>query len=206
MTFEAWLIFATFWMVFVTTPGPNAANCIQTAMSSGFRLSLWCVAAILVQASAFLTLSAAGVSALLVAMPGVYTVLKYGGAALLVWLGVRAWMRAGEPPALPPAAGSIFRRALMIATFNAKSLAGYIAAFSQFIDPTVPVWQQMPLIAPTALTLTALSYTGYCAIGAGLGRAAMGRVFAKGVRRILAGCFILYGVLLGASTNQVGAR
>ena len=29
MSFEAWTIFALFWLVFVTTPGPNAVNCIQ---------------------------------------------------------------------------------------------------------------------------------------------------------------------------------
>jgi homoserine/homoserine lactone efflux protein len=54
---------------------------------------------------------------------------------------------------------------------------------------------------PTALTLTALSYTGYCALGAGLGRAALGAVFHIWVRRVLAACFVIYGLLLGAATT-----
>ncbi|MEC7258870.1 MAG: LysE family translocator, partial [Pseudomonadota bacterium] len=51
-----------------------------------------------------------------------------------------------------------------------------------------------------ALTLTALSYTTFTALGAGLGRAALGAVFNTWFRRCLAICFIIYGVLLGAST------
>ena len=54
---------------------------------------------------------------------------------------------------------------------------------------------------PTALTLTALSYTTYTALGAGLGRAALGAVFNVWLRRTLAMCFIIYGVLLGSAAT-----
>jgi homoserine/homoserine lactone efflux protein len=98
-------------------------------------------------------------------------------------------------------ARSVYLQALAIATINPKSVAGYLAAFSQFVQPDVPIWQQMGVIMPTALTLTALSYTGFTALGAGLGRAALGAVFHVGVRRALATCFVIYGVLLGAATT-----
>ena len=206
MSFEGWLIFVVFWIVFVTTPGPNAANCIQNGMTFGFRRSLWAVAAILTQASAFLLLSAAGVTALIVALPEVFFWVQLAGAGLLIWLGVRAWRNARNEIVLPSGAGSIYGRALAIATINAKSLAGYLAAFSQFVQPDVPIWTQMQVIMPTALTLTALSYVGYTALGAGLGRAALGAVFNTWVRRVLAGCFVVYGLLLGgAALPQRGA-
>lgn len=140
MGWEAWIIFAAFWVVFVTTPGPNAANCIQNGMTHGFRRSLWGVAAILTQATLFLMLSAAGVNALIASLPEVFFWLQMGGALLLIWLGVRGWMRAHLSVETPSGAGSIYGRAFLIATINAKSLAGYIAAFSQFVDPTVPIW------------------------------------------------------------------
>jgi homoserine/homoserine lactone efflux protein len=62
----------------------------------------------------------------------------------------------------------------------------------------------MVVIVPTALTLTALSYTGFTALGAGLGRAAMGAVLNVWVRRVMAGSFILYGILLGAASAPAG--
>ena len=54
MTIEAWFIFAGFWLLFVTTPGPNAVNCVSVAMAYGFRTSLVCVLGILMQATLFL--------------------------------------------------------------------------------------------------------------------------------------------------------
>ena len=204
MSWEAWLIFASFWALFVTTPGPNAVNCIQNGMTYGFARSLWGVAAILTQATVFLLLSAAGVTALLVASPLAFEVAKWIGAGFLIWLGIRGWITAKRPvpaDAKPPRA--IYGHALAIATINPKSVAGYLAAFSQFVDPNVPIWSQMSVIMPTALTLTALSYMTYTALGAGLGRSALKAVFNVWLRRVLALCFIVYGLLLGSSQTPM---
>ncbi len=202
MSFEAWTIFALFWIVFVTTPGPNAVNCIINGMTLGFRRSLWAVAAILTQASLFLILSAAGVTALIAASPDAFQVAKFVGAGFLIYLGVRGWIMARHPiVAAEPDGRSIYWRAFAIATINPKSVAGYLAAFSQFVQPDVPIWGQMWVIFPTALTLTAISYMGYTALGAGLGRAALGAVFNVWLRRALASCFIIYGVLLGSAAT-----
>jgi homoserine/homoserine lactone efflux protein len=115
---------------------------------------------------------------------------------------VRGWMNATKPPQVRTMTGrSVYWRALAIATINPKSVAGYLAAFSQFVQPGIPVWDQMWLIVPTALTITALSYTGFTALGAGIGKAALGAVFNTWVRRGMAVCFIIYGVLLGAAVT-----
>ncbi len=201
MSFEAWVIFALFWVVFVTTPGPNAVNCITNGMVLGFRRSLVGVLAILTQATLFLLLSAFGVTALIATSETAFAVAKYIGAGFLIYLGIRGWIMAKTPPKVDerPAA-NIYFRALAIATINPKSVAGYLAAFSQFVQPDVPIWGQMGVIMPTALTLTALSYLGFTALGAGIGRAAIGAVFNVWVRRVMAVCFIIYGALLGSTS------
>lgn len=200
MTFEAWTIFALFWVVFVTTPGPNAVNCISNGMNLGFMRSLPGVAAILTQASLFLALSALGVTALLTASEAAFTIAKYIGAGFLIYIGVRGWITASTPVhAQDRPAGSVYKRALAIAVINPKSVAGYLAAFSQFVQPDVAIGQQMWVIVPTALTLTVCSYLTYTALGAGLGRAALGAVFNVWFRRTMAVCFVIYGILLGAS-------
>ena len=202
MSFEAWTVFTLFWVVFVTTPGPNAVNCINNGMNLGMRKAMVGVLAILTQASLFLLLSALGVTALIAASPTAFTVAKLLGAAFLIYLGVRGWIQARKPVTVEERpAKSIYLRALAIATINPKSVAGYLAAFSQFVQPDVPIWDQMVVIVPTALTLTALSYTGFTALGAGLGRAALGAVFNVWVRRIMGLCFIVYGVLLGSAAT-----
>ena len=201
MSLEGWTIFALFWVVFVTTPGPNHLNCLRNGMTVGFRRGLWGVLAILCQASLFLTLSAAGVTALIAASPLGFAVAKWIGAGVLIWLGVRGWLMARRPVSVDvETRGSVFWRGFVIATINPKSVAGYLAAFSQFVQPDVPIWDQMWVIFPTALTITALSYTGFTALGAGLGRMALNAVFNVWLRRAMAGCFVAYGVALGAAS------
>ncbi len=201
MSWEGWTIFAVFWAVFVITPGPNAVNCITNGMTIGFRRGLIAVLAILTQATLFLTLSALGITALIVASPLAFQALKLIGAGFLVYMGVRGWIMARRMVTVDAPQGSVYWRALMIATINPKSVAGYLAAFSQFVQPDVPIGQQMWVIFPTALTLTALSYMTYTALGAGLGRAALGAVFNVWLRRVLAACFVIYGILLGSAAT-----
>ena len=205
MSFDGWIIFASFWALFVTTPGPNAVNCISVAMAYGLRMSLICVAAILTQASLFLAVSAFGITALIAASPAAFIGLKWVGAGFLIYLGIRGWGMAAQPAAAEvPDPQRLYLRAFMIATINPKSVAGYLAAFSQFIQPDLPVMSQMWVIVPTALALTSLSYVGYCALGVGLGRTALNAVFNTTLRRIMAVFFIIYGILLGTSHFSKG--
>ena len=206
MSFGGWLVFAGFWVVFVTTPGPNAVNCIQNGLTFGFRRSMWGVLGILTQASLFLGLSALGVTALVAAAPNVFWWLQFVGALVLIGLGLRTWINATTPPYLGKAtAGSIYGQAFIIATVNVKSVAGYVAAFSQFVEPGLSLASLLSVIFPTALTITALSYCTYTAIGAGLGRAALGAVFNVYFRRTMAVLFVSYGVLLMALGQKIGA-
>ena len=61
------------------------------------------------------------------------------------------------------------------------------------------------MIMPTALCLTALSYSGYTALGAAFGKSAMAKVFNVTLQRGLAICFVMYGVLLGGASVQAGS-
>jgi homoserine/homoserine lactone efflux protein len=200
VSFEAWIIFALFWVVFVTTPGPNAVNCISNGMNLGFGRAMIGVLAILTQASAFLILSALGITALITASPTAFSIVKLIGAGFLIYLGVRTWLNAKKPVKVDERpARHVYFHALAIATINPKSVAGYLAAFSQLVQPDVPIWDQMAVIMPTALIITALSYTIFTVLGALMGRAAMGAVFNVWVRRVMGTCFIVYGVLLGTN-------
>lgn len=203
MNWETWIVFAVFWVVFVTTPGPNAVNCIQNGMTLGFRRALPGVAGILCQAALFLTLSAIGVTALITASPVVFEAARIIGAAFLIYIGIRGWITAKTPVrADERPASSVFWRAFAIAVINPKSVAGYMAAFSQFVQPDVPVSSQMWVIFPTALTLTALSYMTYTALGAGFGRLALGAVLNTWFRRLMGVCFVIYGIALGTSLGR----
>ena len=114
MSFHAWTIFAVFWLVFVTSPGPNAVNCVTNGMTYGFRRAYWGVLGILTQASLFLCLSALGVTALIAASPQAFFWAKLVGAAFLIWTGIRSWINARRPLVAESHAGSIYGRAFAI--------------------------------------------------------------------------------------------
>ena len=130
MSFEAWTIFALFWVVFVTTPGPNAVNCISNGMMLSLPKAMLGVLAILTQATLFLLLSALGVTALIAAAPLWFFVAKIIGAGFLILMGLRSWRNATKPaPAVERPARHVYLHALAVATINPKSVAGYLAAF-----------------------------------------------------------------------------
>ena len=144
---------------------------------------------------------ALGVTVLITASPIGFFIAKLIGAVFLIWLVIRGWMNATKSvPVSERPARQVYLHALAVATINPKSVAGYLAAFSQFVQPGLSIWQQMSMIMPTALVVTTLSYTGFTLLGALMGRAAMGVVFNTRVRRVIAICFIFYGVLLGISS------
>jgi homoserine/homoserine lactone efflux protein len=93
MSFDAWIIFTLFWVVFVTTPGPNAVNCITNGMNLSFGRAMIGVLGILTQATLFLVLSALGITALIAASPTAFTAAKLIGAGFLIYLGIRSLMR-----------------------------------------------------------------------------------------------------------------
>jgi threonine/homoserine/homoserine lactone efflux protein len=181
-------------------PGPNALNCIASASEFGFRKSLVCVAAILGQAILFLALTILGLSSIIINTPKTLMILKIIGVIFLIYIGIRGLIDAGKYTQPKFSFRSLFVKSFAIATINPKSLAGYLAAFTIVINPDVAIRTQMWAIVPTALTITCLNYTSFCAFGAFLKDKAVTVTLNIQLRRILSLCFILYGVVLAFLT------
>jgi homoserine/homoserine lactone efflux protein len=67
-----------------------------------------------------------------------FDVLRWAGAAYLIWLGVQAWRSAGRGGAAPPPSGVNFSRGVVVALSNPKTIAFFTAFLPQFIDPLLP--------------------------------------------------------------------
>ena len=200
MTIEAWFIFASFWVLFVTTPGQNAVNCVRVAMAYGLPTSLICVLGILTKATLFLILSAFGITALISASSSTFEVSKWIGAAFLIYLGVSGWITSTRSISQDVSISSeVCVKSFLVATINPKSIAAYLAAFSQFVVPNVSIWDQMWIIIPTTLCFTTLSYMSFCALGTGLGHTALSTILNVWLRRVLVISFFIHEFLQGLS-------
>lgn len=122
------------------TPGPDmlyiAARSTSEGRASGVASALGIGAGTLVH----ITLVAAGLAALLRAVPAAYLIVKIAGGLYLIYLGVRAWRRTVQSTALdaPSPAGlwTVFRQGVITNVLNPKVALFFVAFLPQFIDPS----------------------------------------------------------------------
>jgi threonine/homoserine/homoserine lactone efflux protein len=131
------------------TPGPAFALLLQTAAAHGRRVALANIAGNSVGVLIWGVLSALGVSALVAANQLAYDVLRLGGAAFLLWLGVRALLARGSASVVGASASSeppernqstrAMRKGLVNCLANPKLAVFFVALFPQFLTPGTPV-------------------------------------------------------------------
>jgi homoserine/homoserine lactone efflux protein len=158
MSWDRWWLFVVTVIPIAGWPGINMLHILTRSVRFGFRRALWSIAGCLTAVLLALTLSAAGVGALLAAKPELVHVLRGAGAVYLVWLGVRAWRGIGGDPAaiaaeLPVITGVpgriLYRDALFTGLANPKLILFAAAMFPQFIDHRAHWGGQFALLAAT---------------------------------------------------------
>ena len=101
MTVHVWLAFAATAAILVLIPGPTVLLVVSYALGQGWRAALPTAIGVALGDFTAMTLSMLGVGALLAASAQVFTVLKWIGAAYLVWLGIKLWRAGGSLDAQP---------------------------------------------------------------------------------------------------------
>lgn len=140
------LLFVAAGLLLNLTPGPDVLYIVSNALRSGARAGV--VAALGINAGCFVHIFAAavGVSALLAASATAFTVLKWIGAAYLMYVGVRLlsarsgaqrWdSPAGSPPPYEPSSlWAVFRGGFLTNALNPKVAIFFLAFVPQFIAP-----------------------------------------------------------------------
>src|ERR1041385_1238057 len=139
MTFEAWAAFAAATAVLLVIPGPTVLLVVSYALGQGWRTALPTAIGVPLGDFTAMTLSMLGVGALLAASATVFTVLKWIGAAYLVWLGVKLWRAGGslnaEPRTDAASALRMLGHAWFVTALNPKSITFFVAFLPQFLDP-----------------------------------------------------------------------
>jgi len=158
MTLAAWFAFAAASTVLLLIPGPTVLLVVSYALTQGRRVALATAAGVALGDFTAMTLSLAGLGALLLASASLFTVLKWIGAAYLVYLGIKLWR---AKPALPTAgegeARGIFVHAFAVTALNPKSIAFFVAFVPQFIDHQALLLPQLAIMEATFVGLATLN-------------------------------------------------
>jgi threonine/homoserine/homoserine lactone efflux protein len=197
-----WLFFAT---VFVLsgTPGPNMLHVMTRSVSFGVRRSVLAMAGCLLAVLLVLVASAAGLGAVLLAAPQVFEILRYLGAAYLIWLGIKAWRSEEAPldvgqPAVSASMSNmqLFRGGLLIGLSNPKLLLFATAFFPQFVVQGQPQWPQFALLVATFAACELFWYAVYGLGGGSLRRHLARPTLRRWFDRVTGAIFVGFGVLL----------
>jgi threonine/homoserine/homoserine lactone efflux protein len=170
MNWELFAAFVVITAILILTPGPIVTLVIATGASQGIRAALVTVAGTSIGNALLLAAIAFGLSWVLQNAVVLFEVLRWAGAAYLIWLGIQSWRSAGKgsPPAM---SGRVnFSRGLMVALSNPKTIAFFTAFLPQFVDPSLPAERQLAIMCVVSAVLAAVTDSGW-AIVAGLGRA-----------------------------------
>lgn len=205
MSFEIWLAYTIAATVLLMIPGPTILLVISQSLAHGRKIVPAAVAGVTLGDATAMLASLLGMGALLAASATLFTILKWFGAAYLIWLAWRLWVSAGTlaktglADALPPAGGKrIFWNAFVVTALNPKSIVFFVAFLPQFVNPALPATPQLIILGSTFLILAAVNaaFYGYLA-GAMRSRLANPRLMA-GAQRVGAGFLFSAGVLTAA--------
>jgi threonine/homoserine/homoserine lactone efflux protein len=163
--------FAVFAFVASITPGPNNLMLLASGMNFGFRASVPHMLGINLGFLIMLLAVGFGLGELFVRYPALYSILKWLGAAYLLWL---AWRIANAGPAQSedgPVTGRPlgFPGAALFQWVNPKAWAMAVTAFSAYV-PTSVSWRWELLVAGLFALINAPCITVWTLFGATLKR------------------------------------
>lgn len=162
-----WLAFVAASTALLLIPGPTVLLVLSYALSQGRRVALATAAGVATGDLIAMTASLAGLGALILTSAGIFTLLKWVGAAYLVYLGIRLLRSApsagltdlARPGSITP--DSVFRHAAAVTALNPKSIAFFIAFVPQFVDSAQPLLPQFTILIVTFVSLAAANALAY---------------------------------------------
>lgn len=201
-----YLIFILVACAAIATPGPAVLLTLSNSLKHGGRKALW---GILGVASGILLvsgLSATSVGVILATSALAFTILKYVGAAYLIYMGIKMWR---SPPRFQPSdlpvrqtrRHHLYLQGLSISLMNPKAIFFFMTLFPQFIDVNAPYAGQFVLLTLTFCTCLLLIHSLYAVLASRARVKLSSPATGKKVNRVSGSLFVLFGFGLAASSR-----
>lgn len=172
MSLSLWLVYLGVIALIITVPGPSAIICMTHGVQHGGRRTVMTVLGGVCASFTLMTISAAGLGAIILASHTAFAVIKYAGAGYLIWLGISAWRDRGQMPTavVQPgmdsmSLGRLFRTGYKVGISNPKDLVFFGSLFPHFIDPSHGQLMQFALLALTWGVVDFSTMTTYAMLG-----------------------------------------
>lgn len=192
-------------LVLLVIPGPAVLYIVTRSVAQGRRAGLASVLGIELASLCHAVAAAFGLSAILLASALAFNVVKYLGAAYLIYLGVRALLsrngeEADDEPKTQPLA-LLFRKGFVVNLLNPKTALFFYAFLPQFVDPARgSVVLQILVLGGIFVLMATCTDSAYALVSSGVGNYVTGRpAFRRARRYVSGGIYIALGVAAAAS-------
>ena len=215
MTLSTLWLFIAMTFVVSATPGPNMLLIMSVSARHGVRASMVAMLGCMTALLAMMSISAAGMGAVLQSSPQVFEALRLAGAAYLAYLGIKVWRApvhdattasiadgAPQPAALPiTPTGAIYREAFLVAASNPKAILFAAAFFPQFIHAGSPQLAQFAILLATFTVIEVTWYFVYAISGKRLSVYLQRATVMRAFNRITGGVFVGFAALMATAKN-----
>jgi threonine/homoserine/homoserine lactone efflux protein len=166
MSLESTLAFAAAFFLLALSPGPGLAAILSRSLGGGVPAGLAVTAGLVVGDALFLAAAMIGLSAIASAMGPMFQIVKYAGAAYLIWLGVQALRSPGGDIALqahaaPTALWKDVALGLMVTLGNPKPILFYGALLPTFLDLSTIGVRDFVVMMSVVVVVSFVVYLGY---------------------------------------------
>lgn len=150
-------LFLTAAIVLAVSPGPGMLYVLARSLRGGRREGLASSLGTAVGGFGHVVAAAFGLSVILATSATAFSVVKYAGAAYLIYLGVRTIVAGQEAEAAAPGASEAawiaFRQGITTEAFNPKTALFFLSFLPQFINREAPAIPQFLLLGTISVTL-----------------------------------------------------
>jgi RhtB (resistance to homoserine/threonine) family protein len=167
MPLDLYLSYLVAALIVIASPGPDSLNSLAIGISRGRREGVAYALGVGVGCLTHTVWAMLGISAIVAASATLFNVIKWIGAAYLVWLGIQSLRSKGSIAAMTDArpsnanAAQRFRQGVLTNALNPKVMLFFLAFLPQFVDPqhgAAVIWQ-LGLMGLTFTVVTALAYS-----------------------------------------------
>jgi threonine/homoserine/homoserine lactone efflux protein len=194
-------------LILLITPGPAVTYIVARSLSQGRAAGLVSSLGVGLGGLFHVTAAALGLSAIITSSALAFSVLKYAGAAYLIWLGIQKLFRGStEEAAAVPGRESlrqIFWQGAVVNALNPKTALFFLAFLPQFVNPLGPLVPQILLLGMIFVTMAIVTDSAWALIASTAAGWLRGRAGLVKSGRYLAGSTY---ITLGLATAFSGSR
>ena len=210
MMIQSWLMYLALVIVATSTPGPAVLFIMTQSTLHGWRKAFFSALGNITGLFCMGLITVTGLGEILNTSELIFNIVKYFGAAYLIYLGIRLFFQKGldfhsaqnhHITANVPSS-KIFFQAFGVAASNPKAIVFLTALFPQFLNINAPLIPQFFILIFTLMTLSFSFFMLYALLAhkAKIWLAKSNR--ARIVSRTSGAIFVGFGVLLATSSNK----